>query len=322
MKEMIMKPYSTDLGTRVVQAYENREGTMRQLATTFRVSLSFVRRLLKHYRETGSVAPKPHGGGAPATVDARGRAVVQTLVHAAPDATLSELCQRFAAQSQRSISVATMSRVLAQLRLTRKKTFHATEQERAEVRMQRAAFLTAMQEVDPSALLFVDESGSNQAMARSYGRAPRGQRAPGAKPVQRGRHVTMVGALGLVGVVAAMMVEGFVDGAAFLAFVQEVLVPQLHPGQVVVLDNLKAHKVAGVREAIEAVGARLLYLPPYSPDFSPIEECWSKIKAILRTKAARTLERLWQVITEAFAAITSQDAQGWFTHAGYRVQSN
>jgi transposase len=140
--------------------------------------------------------------------------------------------------------------------------------------------------------------------------------------VQRGRHVTMVGALGLVGVVAAMMVEGFVDGAAFLAFVQEVLVPQLRPGQVVVHDHLTAHKAAGVREVVEAVGARLLYLPLYSPDFSPIEECWSKIKAILRTKAARTLERLWQAITEAFAAITSQDAQDWFTHAGYRVQSN
>jgi transposase len=178
------------------------------------------------------------------------------------------------------------------------------------VQRQRAAFREAIPEFDPKALVFVDESGSNQAMARDYGRAARGQRALGAKPVQRGRHVTMVGALGLISVAAAMMVEGFVDGAAFLAFVQEVLVPQLQPGQVVVLDNLKAHKAAGVREAIEAVGARLLYLPPYSPDFSPIEECWSKIKAILRTKAARTLERLWQAITEAFAAITSQDAQG------------
>jgi transposase len=119
-----------------------------------------------------------------------------------------------------------------------------------------------------------------------------------------------------------MMVAGCVDGAAFLAFVQEVLVSQLRPGQVVGRDHRKAHRVAGVREAIEAVGARLLFLPPYSPDFSPIEECWSTIKAILRTKAARTLESLQQAITEAFAAITSQDAQGWFTHAGYRVQSN
>ena len=132
----------------------------------------------------------------------------------------------------------------------------------------------------------------------------------------------MVGALGMVGVVAAMLVEGFVDGAAFLAFVQKVLVPQLRPGQVGVLDHLKAHKVAGVREAIEAVGTRLIYLPPYSLDCSPIEACWSNIKTIVRTKAARTLERLWQAITEAFGAITSQDAQGWFPHAGYRVQAN
>jgi transposase len=168
----------------------------------------------------------------------------------------------------------------------------------------------------------VDESGSHQARARDYGRAPRGQRAPGAQPGQRGRPVTRVGALGLVGVVATMMVAGVVDGAAFLAVGQEVLGPQRRPGPVVVRDNLKAHKVTGVREAIAAVGARLLYLPPYSPDCSPIEEGWSKIKTILRTKAARTLAHLWPAITAAFAAITSEDAQGWFTHAGYRVQSN
>jgi transposase len=159
-------------------------------------------------------------------------------------------------------------------------------------------------------------------MARDYGRAPRGPRAPGAKPVQRGQQVTLVGALGLVGVVAAMMVDGFGDGAALLAFGQEVLVPQLRPGQVVVLDHRKAHKAAGVRAAIEAVGARLLYRPPDSPDVSPMEEGWSNIKAMLRTKAARTLDHLWQAITEACAAITSRDTQGWFTHAGSRVQSN
>lgn len=116
-----MKPYSTDLRIRVVQAYENHAGAMRQLAITFRVSLSFVRRLLKHYRETGSVAPKPHGGGYPAKVDASGLDVMQARVRVAPDATLSELCQRFEEQYQRRVRIATMSRVLAQLQLTRKK---------------------------------------------------------------------------------------------------------------------------------------------------------------------------------------------------------
>jgi transposase len=197
----------------------------------------------------------------------------------------------------------------------------ATARERAAVQRPRAAFREAVPELDPKALLLIDESGSHPAMAREYGRAPRGQRAPGAKPLPRRPHVTLVGAFGLVGVGAAMTVEGLVDGAALLAFVQEVLVSQRRPGQVV-RDHLKAHQVAGVREAIEAVGARLLSLPPDSPDFSPIEECWSTIKAILRTKAARTLERLQHAITEAFAAITSQDAQGWLTHAGDRLQSS
>jgi transposase len=190
------------------------------------------------------------------------------------------------------------------------------------VQRQRAAFREAIPELDAKARVCVDEAGSHQAMARDDGRAPRGRRAPGATPGQRGRQVTMVGALGLVGVVAAVMVAGGMDGAAFLVFVQEVLAPQLRPGQVVVLDHLQAHKMAGGREAIAAMGARLLYLPPDSPDFSPIEDGWSNITALLRTTAARTQEHLWQAITEAFAAITSADALGWLTHAGYRVQSN
>ena len=159
-------------------------------------------------------------------------------------------------------------------------------------------------------------------MPRLYARAPRGQRALATKPVNRGRHVTMLGALSLQGLVAAMTGEGFTDGEVFLAFLQEVLVPQLQPGQLLILDNLKAHKVAGVADACAAVGVRLLYLPPYSPDLSPIEECWSKVKTLLRAKAARTLEALEQAIAEALAAITSQDAHGWFAHVGYCVASN
>ena len=159
-------------------------------------------------------------------------------------------------------------------------------------------------------------------MTRLHARAPRGQRAQATKPVNRGRHVTMLGALSLHGRVAAMTVEGFTDGAVFVAFLHEVLLPQLRPGQVLIMDNLKAHQVAGVAAACAVAGVRRLYLPPYSPDFSPIEECWSKVKTLLRAKAARTLEALEQAIAEALAAITSQEAHGWFAHAGYRVVSN
>lgn len=134
--------------------------------------------------------------------------------------------------------------------------------------------------------------------------------------------MTVLGALSLAGMVAAMTVEGFTDGAVFLAFLQEVLMPQLHPGQLLLMDNLRAPTVPGVAAACAAAGVRLLYLPPYSPDFSPIEECCSKVKTLLRTKAARTLEALEQALAEALAAITSQDAHGWFAHAGYCVVSN
>jgi transposase len=179
-----------------------------------------------------------------------------------------------------------------------------------------------MQRIAPADLIFVDEAGSHQAMTRLYARAPRGHRAYATRPVNRGSHITMLGALGPSGIVAAMTVEGFTDGAVFLAFVQEVLVPQLRPGHVIVLDNLKAHKVVGVAEACAAAGAHLLYLPPYSPELSPIEECWSKIKARLRAKAARTRAALEQAIAEALEAVTAADAQGWFRHAGYCVIPN
>jgi transposase len=190
------------------------------------------------------------------------------------------------------------------------------------VQQQRAAFHDTVQQLAPEDLVFLDEAGCHQAMTRLYARAPRGQRAYATKPVNRGRHLTLLGALSLTGIVAAMTVEGFTDSEVFLAFLHEVVVPQLRPGQILIMDNLKAHKIAGVAAACAAVGVRLLYLPPYSPDLSPIEACWSKVKALLRAKAARTWEALEHAIAEALDAVTAADAHGWFTHAGYCVASN
>jgi transposase len=189
------------------------------------------------------------------------------------------------------------------------------------VQRQRAAFQDTVQRLAPEDLVFLDEAGCHQAMTRLYARAPRGQRAPAIKPVNRGRHSTILGAVSLTGLVAAMTVDGFTDGEVLLAFLHEVLVPPLRPGQILIMDNLKAHKVAGVAAACAAAGVRLLYLPPYSPEWSPIEECWSKIKTLLRAKAARTPEALEHAIAEALDAVTAVDAQGWFAHAGYRVGS-
>ena len=135
---------------------------------------------------------------------------------------------------------------------------------------------------------FVDESGINLALTRLYGRAPRGERAVGSVPQNYGANVTMIGALSRRGLEAPMTVAGATAGEVFSAYGQRVLGPILKRGDVVVMDNLRAHKVSGIREAIEAQGARLVYLPPYSPDLSPIERCWSKLKTALRARGART----------------------------------
>jgi transposase len=174
-----------------------------------------------------------------------------------------------------------------------------------------------MSQLDTHAFVFLDETGVNTAMARRYARAPKGERAHAAAPVNKGKNITILGALSLEGIQAIMTIEGSTDVQVFLTFVQTILVPTLRPGQIVIMDNLSSHKVDGVQDAILAAGARLEYLPSYSPDLSPIEECWSKLKEFLRAKAARTRELLDQAITEALDIITPQDAQGWFAHCGY-----
>lgn len=164
---------------------------------------------------------------------------------------------------------------------------------------------------------FIDESGVNISMTRLYGRAPKGERVLGSAPQNYGENVTMLGALSCAGLEAMMTVNGATDADVFHAYVREVLAPTLSQGDIVVMDNLSAHKVAGVREAVEARGAQLIYLPPYSPDLNPIERCWSKIKTALRAAKARTREALDEAITLALATVTESDARGWFKHCGY-----
>jgi transposase len=174
--------------------------------------------------------------------------------------------------------------------------------------------------VDLRRLKFVDEAGVNLAMTRLYGRAPRGQRVVGSVPQNYGENVTMLGTLAVTGVQAMMTIDGAADGAVFRRFIEQVLAPTLRAGDIVVMDNLSAHKAEGVREAIEARGARLLYLPPYSPDLSPIEKCWSKIKTFLRKAKARTRAALDAAIKQALATVTESDARAWFAHCGYALR--
>lgn len=205
---------------------------------------------------------------------------------------------------------------------TQKKTMHASEKNTERVQKLRAEFWTTIGEVDLADLVFVDETGVNIAMTRLFARSPKGSRAYGDRPDGRGKNVTIQGAMSLKGIIAAMTFEGGTDASAFKTYVNKVLVPNLWAGACVVMDNFSSHKVAGIQEAIEAVGARVVYLSPYSPDFSPIENCWSKVKEFLRSQATRTYQELDQAITDALAAVTPKDIIGWFTHCCYYIAPN
>jgi len=166
-------------------------------------------------------------------------------------------------------------------------------------------------------LIFIDECGSHIALTPLYARAPRGQRAFGSVPRNRGKNTTLIAGLSLHGMQAPLILEGAVDTLAFEAYVEQVLAPSLEPGQVVVVDNLSVHTGERVRQAITARGCQILFLPAYSPDLTPIEEAFSKLKAFLRRVGARTHEALQEAIGGGLETITAQDAKGWFGHCGY-----
>jgi transposase len=317
-----MKPLSQDLRRRVVEAYEWERGSIRALARRFAVSQSSVFRFLDQYRATGTLAPRPHGGGVRPRLDEPALQTLERLINERPDATLQELRERLAQAGGAYVHPSTVWRALKRLgKRRKKKTFRAKEQDDPAVQAKRQDYQAEIAQLDPRDLVFVDESGVNQAMARIYAWARGGERARAVRPVRRGQALTLVGALGWEGLQAPFSLEGAMNGHTFLFYVENLLAPSLRPGQTVMMDNLSAHYTDGVEEAIEAVGARVLHLPPYSPELSPIELCWSKVKTYLRAEGARTLEGLHAAVTAALNTIPPKDAKSWFQHCGYCAQS-
>ena len=200
---------------------------------------------------------------------------------------------------------------------TVKKTAHAAEQDREDVLIRREAWFEGQLDLDPAKLVFIDETGASTKMARTRGRAPRGERLRAGVPHGHWKTTTFVGALRLEGMTAPMVLDGPMTAAWFLAYAEQVLAPTLKPGDVVILDNLPAHKGPAIRQAIEGTGASLLFLPPYSPDFNPIENAFSKLKALLRKAAARTVEDLWRAIRDAIDAVTPTECANFLAAAGY-----
>jgi transposase len=303
-----MRAYSTDLRERIVLAVHRGDHSLRQIAHLFAVSVSFVVRLLRRWRRTGTLDPAPHGGGPHRRLDDAALERLRQLVQDHPAATLRELRDLLGIPCHLS----TIDRALRRLGITRKKaTLHAQERDRPDVQAQRAAFDARLAQVGPEHLLFVDESGANTAMARIYGRAPAGERVRLSEPGQW-QTVTLITGMGLRGVVAPFAFVGATDTLAFQTYVTEVLVPVVRPGDVVVWDNLKPHKDKEVIAAVEAAGARVEPLPPWSPDKTPIEELFSKTKGYLRGVAARTVDTVMAALGQALGGVTLKDIRGWF----------
>ena len=184
----------------------------------------------------------------------------------------------------------------------------------------RQAWFDAQPDLDPEKLIFIDETSASTKMARLRGRAKRGMCCRAAIPHGHWKTTTFTAGLRLGSLIAPMLLDGPMDGDAFLAYVTQVLVPELTPGDIVIMDNLPSHKVNGVKQAVEAAGATLLYLPPYSPDFNPIEMAFSKLKAILRQAAARTVNDLWDVIAQSLDEFTPAECRNYFAAAGYEPE--
>jgi transposase len=201
--------------------------------------------------------------------------------------------------------------------VVQKKTLRATEQDRPDVAARRRIWRAAQPFVDADKLVFIDETGASTKMTRLYGRAPRGRRLLAKAPFGHWKTTTFVAALRQGGLTAPMVLDGPMTGQAFLAYVEQVLIPTLKPDDIVVMDNLPAHRIAAVRDAIDAAGAQFFLLPPYSPDMNPIEMVFSKLKTLLRQAPERTVEGLWRRIGTLLDQFTPGECANYFRAAGY-----
>jgi transposase len=312
-----MTAYSQDLRQRILDTVQRGEGSLRQIARRFLVSISFVTRLLRTHRSTGSLEPKPHGGGNPAVLSPEDLERLREVIRQQPDATLEECRQRLGV----ACSLMTISRALSQLGLPRKKKVpRAQVQDSPEVQEQRRAFCEQLAGIDPQRLVFVDECGADTAMTRTHGRAPVGERVYTDTP-GGWESITLTCGLRLSGVTAAMAFPGATNTDMFETYVVEVLVPELKPGDVVIWDNVKPHKSEEAIEAVEAAGARVVPLPPWSPDLTPIEEMVSKVKGTMRSVAARTTGAVYAAFVSALHDVTLDNIAGWFQdRAAYAMQ--
>lgn len=311
-----MAAYSQDLRERVVRGLERGEGAT-AIARRLEVSVRWVYHVKERYEGAGERSAQRVGGYRRSRV-AEMEPRIRAWIGAQVDMTLAELCERLAEHGV-TIKTTTLWHQLNKWNLTLKKTLRASEQEREDVKTERIAWKETQPGLDVGALVFIDETSANTQMTRARGRSPKGARCHASVPGGHGKTTTFIAGLRVNAVTAPMVLDGPMDTDAFLVYVRQCLGPTLQPGDIVIADNLGSHKTDEVRKAIEAVGAAILYLPPSSPDFNPIEMFFSKLKALLKKAAHRTVDALWNVIGKLLDTFSPQEFANYFKAAGYRV---
>lgn len=311
------KPLPLELRRRVVDAYNNGEGTYQELSARFCISSKSVYRWAALDQHSGDVSPKPHAGGRALKIPDAHFPMLEDLVAEKQDKTVQELSEAWKAKGNNKVSRATLGRALLRAGLSfKKKTFRAAERDREDVKAKEAVFLAEVAKVPVEKLVFIDEAGVNLGMTRTHARAPIGKRALCKRPAKQG-NISLAGAVRATDMCALYAYDGPIDGDKFLSFLDTYLLPKLTTGDVVVMDNLRVHHIPEVKKRLSQVGARALYLPPYSPERNPIEETWSLIKVVFKKAEARTIDVFVDTLKAARDAITQPKLNGFFRHAGY-----
>ncbi|MFN4019658.1 MAG: IS630 family transposase [Erythrobacter sp.] len=310
------QPLSMDLRVRLLAAVDDGM-SCRAAAARFGVAPSTAIRWHALRRDAGDFAAKPQGGDMRSHRVEERASDILAVWEAQKDITLLELRSALAEMGL-VVSVAGLHRFFARRGMTpQKKTGHAIEQDRPDVLRQRQRWFDHQLDLDPERLVFIDETWTATNMTRSHGRCPKGERLRMGFPHGHRKTTTLVAGLRMTGMVAPMVLDGPINGDWFEAYVTQVLVPELHPGDIVIMDNLSSHKRAAVKERIEAAGATLRFLPPYSPDFNPIEKAFSRLKAMLRKAGERTVRGLWDLIGQLVNIFQPDECANYFSSCGY-----
>jgi len=310
------RAYGQDLRDRVIEAGLTGP-SVRQAAVRFGVAASTAIGWVKRVCVGGERRARRQGRPPGTKLDPH-RDFLLSRLDDEPDLTIQKMQELLREERGIRASVGTIWTFLDRADQTfKKKSVHASEQERPDVKQEREAWFEGQLDLDPNKLVFVDETWASTNMAPLYGWAPRGERLRAGIPLGHWTRTTFVAGLRLTAMTAPMVIDGSINGARFLDYVRRVLAPTLTPGDTVIIDNLSSHKGDEVREAIEAVGASVRFLPRYSPDFNPIEKAFSKLKSWLRRLAARTVGGVHSALKGFSSMVTQTECENFFAACGY-----